>query len=101
MKNTIYKIIVNKIKNMSFFLNLSKSFSKTISTASKELDNINTISSEEKEKVRTKKVVSFGEIEIIDVESFKKYNQLDIIIFEDRENSCMECYGNFCNCEIF
>ena len=86
---------------MSFFLNLSKSFSKTISTASKELDNINTISSEEKEKVRTKKVVSFGEIEIIDVESFKKYNQLDEIIFEDRENSCMECYGNFCNCEIF
>ena len=86
---------------MSFFLNLSKSFSKTISTASKELDNINTISSEEKEKVRTKKVVSFGEIEIIDVESFKKYNQLDVIIFEDRENSCMECYGNFCNCEIF
>ena len=86
---------------MSFFLNLSKSFSKTISTASKELDNINTISSEEKEKVITKKFVSFGEIEIIDVESFKKYNQLDVIIFEDRENSCMECYGNFCNCEIF
>ena len=86
---------------MSFFLNLSKSFSKTISTASKELDNINTISSEEKEKVKTKKVVAFGEIEIIDVESYKKYNQLDILIFEDRENSCMECYGNFCNCEIF
>ena len=86
---------------MSFFLNLSKSFSKTISTASKELDNINTISSEEKEKVKTKKVVAFGEIEIIDIESYKKYNQLDILIFEDRENSCMECYGNFCNCEIF
>ena len=86
---------------MSFFLNLSKSFSKTISTASKELDNNNTISSEEKEKVKTKKVVAFGEIEIIDVESYKKYNQLDILIFEDRENSCMECYGNFCNCEIF
>ena len=86
---------------MSFFLNLSKSFSKTISTASKELDNINTISSEEKENVKTKKVVAFGEIEIIDVESYKKYNQLDILIFEDRENSCMECYGNFCNCEIF
>ena len=86
---------------MSFFLNLSKSFSKTISTASKELDNINTISSEEKEKVKTKKVVAFGEIEIIDVESYKKYNQLDILIFEDRENSCMECYDNFCNCEIF
>ena len=86
---------------MSFFHNLSKSFSKTISTASKELDNINTISSEEKENVKTKKVVAFGEIEIIDVESYKKYNQLDILIFEDRENSCMECYGNFCNCEIF
>ena len=86
---------------MSFFLNLSKSFSKTISTASKELDNINTISSEEKEKVKTKKVVAFGEIEIIDIESYKKYNQLDILIFEDRENSCMECYDNFCNCEIF
>ena len=52
---------------MSFFLNLTKSFSKTISTASKEFDTNNTISTEEKEKVRKTKVVNFGEIEIIDV----------------------------------
>ena len=86
---------------MSFFLNLTKSFSKTISTASKEFDTNNTISTEEKEKVRKTKVVSFGEIEIIDVESYKKYNQLNEIILEDRENSFLNCYGNFCNCGIF
>ena len=86
---------------MSFFLNLTKSFSKTISTASKEFDTINTISTEEKEKVRKTKVVNFGEIEIIDVESYKKYNQLNEIILEDRENCFLNCYGNFCICGIF
>ena len=86
---------------MSLFLSFTKSFSKTISTATKESDNINTISSEDKEKVRKTKVVSFGEIEIIDVESYKKYNQLKELILEDKENCWIKCYDNFCNCGIF
>ena len=62
--------------------------------------DFNTISTIEKERLTKNKTVSFGNIEIIDVESYKKYNQVRILTFESIESNCMKAY-DFCRCVCF
>ena len=62
----------------------------------------NTLSTtEDKNKTRKSKTVSFGDTKIIDVESYKVYNQLDELSLEDIERHHIRCCGNHCKCEIF
>ncbi len=88
---------------MSYLWTLTKSISKKL-TGSTEFftlsSNYNTISTEEKDKGKIVKSVSFGEIEVIDVESYKKYNELDEISLENNEIGCMKRCGIYCQCEI-
>ena len=87
---------------MSFFYNLTSSISKTFSVTSKDVDIYNTLSTtEDKNKTRKSKTVSFGDTEIIEVESYKLYNQLDELSLEDIERHHIRCCGNHCKCEIF
>ena len=67
--------------------------------------NKNTISTIEKERSTkdrpTKdRTVKFKGIEIIEVESYKKYNQIPIISFESIESDCIKTYEE-CRCNIF
>ena len=51
------------------------------------------------EKDKIHKNVSFnGGVEIIDVESYKLYNQSNIVKLEALEQNCVEC--KVCNCPI-
>ena len=62
--------------------------------------NRNTISTVEKERLTKDKTVSFKGIEIIEVESYKKYNQIPILSFESIESNCIKTYEE-CRCDIF
>ena len=88
---------------MSYLWTLTKSISKKLTGSTEFLtlsSNYNTISTEEKDKGKIVKSVSFGEIEVIDVESYKKYNELDEISLENNEIGCMKRCGIYCQCEI-
>ena len=94
----------NKNKKLKYKLNYNEEL-YSASTNDKNYD-FNTISTIEKlrltiEKLRlTKnKNVSFGKIEIIDVESYKKYNQIKILTFESIESNCLKACDN-CRCII-
>ena len=52
---------------------------------------------EEKLKVKKIKRVSFNGVQIIEVESYKKYNQEGQLIFERFDKNCLD----ECNCSIF
>ena len=89
---------------MSYLWSLTKSISKTL-TGSSDLytsTNFNTLSTEDrdKRKINKSKSVTFGEIQIIEVESYKKYNELDEINLEVEENGCMKKCGIYCKCGI-
>ncbi len=89
---------------MSFLESLRKIFknnSQIISFSAKEGDNLNTLSTEGKYRNSTSKFVTFSDIEIIDVESYKEYNKLDEIYLEDNEKSCSEKCGGNCKCILF
>ena len=86
---------------MSFFYDLKDSLSKVFSLSSKEGDYYNTIDTDEKDKIRKSKTVSFGEIHTIDVESYKLYNQSEELMFEDKENYEIKCCGINCKCGIY
>ena len=62
--------------------------------------DLNTISTLEKERISKNKTVSFGNVRIIEVESYKKYNKISILTFEKIESSCMKCCDD-CKCGIF
>ena len=62
--------------------------------------NRNTVSTIEKERLTKDKTVSFKGIEIIEVESYKKYNQIPILSFESIESNCIKAYEE-CRCDIF
>ena len=47
------------------------------------------------------KTVNFGDIEIVEVESYKKYNELDELSLEDNEIGCMKRCGIYCKCNLF
>ena len=92
---------------MSYLLNITKRISKqftgnsdffTIST--KDEKNHPTISGEEKGRLTKTKSVTFGDIEIVEVESYKKYNELDELSLEDKEIGCMKRCNIYCNCTI-
>ena len=86
---------------MSLIYNLTSSISKTFSVNSKEVDIYNTLSTtEDKNKLRKSKSVSFGDTKIIDVESYKIYNQLNELSLEGIEHRHIRCYGYQCKCEI-
>ena len=86
----------NKKKNKKLIYN--EEFN-TASTNDKNCDT-NTISTFEKERLTKIKKVSFGTIEIIEVESYKKYNQLRILSFESIESNCLRAY-DYCQCINF
>ena len=87
----IYK--KNRRKNKKLALN--EEF-YSASTNDRNYD-FNTISSIEKERITKNKTVSFGNIEIIEVESYKKYNQIRILTFESIESTCMKACDS-CRC---
>ena len=91
---------------MSFIWNLTKSISKqftgnsdffTIST--KDEKNFNTLSLEENGRLTKSKTVTFGDIEIVEVESYKKYNEFNELSLEDNEIGCMKRCN--CKCNLF
>ena len=86
---------------MSFFDNFKDSILRTFTTSSKERDIYNnTTSTDDKSKHRKSKEVSFGDIKIIDVESYKLYNQLDEIYLEEIDHFHIKCCDKSCKCEI-
>ena len=69
---------------------------------SKDDKVFNTISTEEKGRLTTQtKNVSFGPVEIVEVDSYKKYNQLEELSYENIESGCMKCCRIYCQCGIF
>ena len=62
--------------------------------------NLNSISTIEKPRITKSKTVSFKGIEIIEVESYKKYNEIKCLSLESLENNCMKSYEE-CKCGIF
>ena len=62
--------------------------------------NMNSISTLEKPRISKSKTVSFKGIEIIEVESYKKYNEIKYLSLESLENNCMKSYEE-CKCDIF
>ena len=93
---------------MSYIWNITKNISKQFTgtsdfytISSKEETNFNTLSVQDKERIINPKVVSFGPVEIIDVESYKKYNELDGLKLEDKEIGCMKKCSIYCKCNIY
>ena len=88
----------NKNKKLKYKLNYNEEL-YSASTNDKNYD-FNTLSTIEKLRLTKNKNVSFGKIEIIDVESYKKYNQIKILTFESIESNCLKACDN-CRCMIF
>ena len=89
---------------MSYFWNLTKSFTKKFSDNSEYL-SISTKNEKLYHTISTGRVtktksVSFKGVEIIDVESYKQYNVLEDIPLEGNEYGCMKRCGIFCRCNI-
>ncbi len=76
-------------------------FSISTSIEDKIMD-LNTLSTIEKEKGRIikSKTVSFKGIEIVEVESYKKYNQIPFLSLESIESDCIKTYEE-CRCISF
>ena len=87
-------------------INKTKTFDKGIfkvitSMADKIMDfNTNSTIDKEKERITKNKTVSFKGIEIIEVESYKKYNQIPFLSLESIENDCIKAYEE-CRCILF
>ena len=94
---------------MSYIWNLTKSISSKLTgnsdyftISSKDEKVFNTISTNEKGRSSLpSKSVSFGEVKIIEVESYKYYNQLDLTDEIISEENCMSRCGTYCKCNIF
>ena len=91
---------------MAYIWDITKSISKKFTgnsdfytISSKEETNFNTLSA--KERTTNPKVVSFGSVQIINVESYKKYNELDGLSLEDKEIGCMKKCSIYCKCGIY
>ena len=94
---------------MSFTSNRTKKISKinnsnneilTFSFVEEKNNDYNTISTIEKVRFTKNKTVSFKQVEIINVESYKKYNQIGLLTFESIENNCTKVC-DACDCDIF
>ena len=94
---------------MSYIWDFTKNLSKKITGStdyftinSKDEKVYNTISTDEKGRLTAipKKTVSFGKVEIIEVESYKEYNQLDLS-YEYIDDGCRKRCGIYCNCKNF
>ena len=87
---------------MSYIYDLTKKLDKKnkLNAVSSSLDSNNTSASStlngEKQKKIINKKVNFNGVEIIDVESYKLFNQKDTC-FESLENNTVES----CNCNVF
>ena len=88
---------------MSFAENYSKKLNTTkinnIDSSSIDSKQTN-ISNDENLKQNKIKTVFFNSVEIIDVESYKKYNQEGILKIETIEKNCVHKCKD-CNCTIF
>ena len=89
--------MMNKIKKLKKKLIFNEEL-YSASTNDKNND-FNTISTVEKLRITKNKTVTFGKIDIIEVESYKKYNQIKIMTFETIESSCSKACDN-CRCMI-
>ena len=89
--------MMNKIKKLNKKLIFNEEL-YSASTNDKNYD-FNTISTVEKLRITKNKTVTFGKIDIIEVESYKKYNQIKIMTFETIESSCSKACDN-CRCMI-
>ena len=90
--NRIGKLNKNKfVANNDYF---------SVSSMDEKRLNRNTISTVEKERLTKDNTVQFKGIEIIEVESYKKYNQMPILSFESIESNCLKTYEE-CKCGIF
>ena len=69
---------------------------KTSSTEFSLIETKQTIS-DEKQGLNKIKKVTFNGVEIIDVESYKRYNQDGILFLESLEKNCMD----ECKCNLF
>ncbi len=87
---------------MSYIYDLTKKLDKKnkLNAVSSSLDSNNTSASStlngEKQKKIINKKVNFNGVEIIDVESYKLFNQKDTC-FESLESNTVES----CNCNVF
>ncbi len=88
----------NKTKKFKRLVLNSSKLSKLSSFEEKKND-FKTNSTSEKIIITKNKIVSFNGIEIIDVESYKKYNQMPIITLESIEKKCLQGYHE-CKCNI-
>ena len=88
---------ISKNKKLKYKLNFNEEL-YSASTNDRNYD-FNTLSTIEKLRITKNKNVSFGKIEVIDVESYKKYNQIKILAFESIESNCMKACDN-CKCMI-
>ena len=87
---------------MSFIEKFSKDIKqrKTIASEHSSIDSRQTnITTDEKPKPNKNKKVYFIGVEIIDVESYKEYNQMNILKLESFENNIKVCKE--CNCTMF
>ena len=89
--------MMNKIKKLKKKLIFNEEL-YSASTNDKNYD-FNTISTVEKLRITKNKTVTFGKIDIIEVESYKKYNQIKIMTFETIESNCSKACDN-CRCMI-
>ena len=94
---------------MALFLNKNKEYNKfkgnnieyvSISSGDDKAFDSNTISSIDKPRITKSKTVSFKGIEVINVESYKKYNRVGYLTLESLENNCIKAYEE-CKCNIF
>ena len=87
---------------MSYIYDLTKKLDRKnkLNAVSSSLDSNNTSASStlngEKQKKNKNKKVNFNGVEIIDVESYKLFNQKDTC-FESLESNTVES----CNCNVF
>ena len=91
---------------MSYIRSLSNSISKTFTKSTdfftiSSRGHFNTITSEDKGKMSKPKHVSFKDVQIISVESYKEYNKLDEVTLEDNEINCMKRCNIYCNCRNY
>ena len=83
------------------FKRLVLNYKEFLKTPLKEdkISDFNTSSTLEKVLTTKNKVVNFGGIEIIEVESYKEYNKISTLTLESIGNRCSQAYHE-CKCSI-
>ena len=83
---------------MSFIGNFPKDLKNTNLTDYSSIDSKQTNITDERQKSNRNKTVCFNGVEIIDVESYKEYYQINELKLESTEKNMNDC--RVCNCTI-